>query len=622
MRAQPSSSLGADGGLRRRSRPRGPRAAADRWPPRSWPVPRATESSRRPRPGRPGCRATASAHVVVTPCAPCERSCSHHNASDSSAGCGGSPGDGMPSMRCSASTVSPPTGPPSGDGATGRSSTRSRRGDPAPTVHDHGALGTAGDPTAVGVSCPPREGGGHGDPAGFGPHREQPCRDRTIVVGERGAVEVHALRMRFEPEHHGAGTVALGGDRLDEVDELVGAHRSAGSTAQRVAATVGGMVGAAGAGGHGILRDDVVGTHGEGPTREVRRPSVASTPAARGTDRGGSLIPGAGRPDRSARVLGRGHRRCGPGHLSWGRTPWRPVARHLITSALPYINGVKHLGNLVGSMLPADVHARYLRAAGHEVLFICATDEHGTPAELAALAAGQDVATYCAEQHDVQRELCERFGLSFDWFGRTSRPQNHELTNHFARRLRAEGFCEIRSTEQVYSLADGRFLPDRYVVGTCPNCGYDRARGDQCENCGKQLDPTELIDARSAVSGSTDLEVRESSHVFLLQSALADRSAIVDRHQGRLAPADPVDRVQVARRGAARPGHHPRPGLGHPGRPRRLPRGRGQGLVRVVRRPHRISGRDPGVGRRRPRAGRLRWRTSSAGGAPTGAPRT
>lgn len=199
------------------------------------------------------------------------------------------------------------------------------------------------------------------------------------------------------------------------------------------------------------------------------------------------------------------------------------MARHLITSALPYINGVKHLGNLVGSMLPSDVCARYLRAAGHEVLFVCATDEHGTPAELAALEAGQDVAAYCAEQHEVQRELCERFGLSFDWFGRTSRRQNHELTNHFARRLRAEGFCEIRSTAQVYSVADGRFLPDRYVVGTCPNCGYERARGDQCEHCGKQLDPTELIDPRSAVSGSTEIEVRESSHVFLLQSQLADR---------------------------------------------------------------------------------------------------
>src|SRR5690606_15930568 len=136
---------------------------------------------------------------------------------------------------------------------------------------------------------------------------------------------------------------------------------------------------------------------------------------------------------------------------------------------------------------------------------------------------GQDVADYCAEQYEIQKDLCERFGLSWDWFGRTSRPQNHELTNHFARRLRAEGFCEIRTTAQVYSVTHGRFLPDRYVVGTCPNCGYERARGDQCENCGKQLDPPDLIDPRSAGSGSTDLEVRDSSHVFLLQSKLADR---------------------------------------------------------------------------------------------------
>jgi methionyl-tRNA synthetase len=199
------------------------------------------------------------------------------------------------------------------------------------------------------------------------------------------------------------------------------------------------------------------------------------------------------------------------------------VARHLITSALPYINGVKHLGNLVGSMLPADVCARYLRAAGHEVLAVCATDEHGTPAELAAAEAGMDVADYCRAQHDVQRVLGERFGLSWDWFGRTSAPQNHDLTNHFARRLRNGGHTEIRTTAQVYSVADGRFLPDRYVIGTCPNCGYDRARGDQCEQCGKQLDPTELVDPRSAVSGSTDLEVRDSAHVFLLQSGLAER---------------------------------------------------------------------------------------------------
>ncbi len=197
------------------------------------------------------------------------------------------------------------------------------------------------------------------------------------------------------------------------------------------------------------------------------------------------------------------------------------MARHLITSALPYINGVKHLGNLVGSMLPADVYARYLRAAGHEVLAICATDEHGTPAELGALGEGVDVEEYCARHHRTQRELGERFGLSWDHFGRTSSARNHELTAHFARRLKEEGNTEVRTTTQVYSVADGRFLPDRYVVGTCPNCGYDRARGDQCENCGKQLDPTELIEPRSAVSGSTEIELRDSAHVFLLQSRLA-----------------------------------------------------------------------------------------------------
>jgi len=199
------------------------------------------------------------------------------------------------------------------------------------------------------------------------------------------------------------------------------------------------------------------------------------------------------------------------------------VARHLITSALPYINGVKHLGNLVGSMLPADVAARYLRAAGHEVLAICATDEHGTPAELAAAAAGLPVEEYCAQQYVVQKELGERFGLSWDHYGRTSRPQNRVLTDHFAARLHAEGFTEIRSTPQVYSVADGRFLPDRYVVGTCPNCGFERARGDQCEQCGKQLDPTDLIEPRSAISGSAELEVRESAHVFMRQAALAGR---------------------------------------------------------------------------------------------------
>ncbi|MGW0420259.1 methionine--tRNA ligase [Streptomyces sp. NPDC003015] len=196
------------------------------------------------------------------------------------------------------------------------------------------------------------------------------------------------------------------------------------------------------------------------------------------------------------------------------------MARHLITSALPYINGIKHLGNMVGSMLPADVYSRYLRQRGHEVLYICATDEHGTPAELAAKEQGLPVAEFCAQAHDAQKAVYDGFALAFDYFGRSSSEQNVEITQHFARRLNENGFIEERAIRQVYSPTDGRFLPDRYVEGTCPHCGYDKARGDQCENCTRVLDPTDLINPRSAISGSTDLEVRETKHLFLLQSKL------------------------------------------------------------------------------------------------------
>ncbi|MFD3540671.1 methionine--tRNA ligase [Streptomyces sp. NPDC058662] len=208
------------------------------------------------------------------------------------------------------------------------------------------------------------------------------------------------------------------------------------------------------------------------------------------------------------------------------------MARHLITSALPYINGIKHLGNMVGSMLPADVYSRYLRQRGHDVLYICATDEHGTPAELAAKEAGISVAEFCAQAHDAQKAVYDGFALSFDYFGRSSSAQNAEITQHFARRLQENGFIEERAIRQVYSPADGRFLPDRYVEGTCPHCGYDKARGDQCENCTRVLDPTDLIEPRSAISGSTELEVRETKHLFLLQSALQHEvEAWVARHE-------------------------------------------------------------------------------------------
>ena len=250
------------------------------------------------------------------------------------------------------------------------------------------------------------------------------------------------------------------------------------------------------------------------------------------------------------------------------------MPRVLITSALPYINGVKHLGTLTGSMLPADLYARFQRQRGSEVLYICATDEHGTPAELAAREAGQGVAEYCAEHHALQKRLGEAFGLSWDWFGRSSSAQNREFTQHFADALEDHGFIEERLDKMVYSLDDQRFLPDRYIEGTCPVCGYVGARGDQCDNCDSLLDPVDLIDPYSTISGSRNLEVRETRHLYVLQSRLQDEIGrwVETRHQwSALARAIArkhlteglIDRgitrdlawgVPVTRHGAPRPG--------------------------------------------------------------------
>ena len=250
------------------------------------------------------------------------------------------------------------------------------------------------------------------------------------------------------------------------------------------------------------------------------------------------------------------------------------MARILITSALPYINGIKHLGNLVGSMLPADVYARFQRQRGQEVLFICATDEHGTPAELAARSAGQTVQQYCAEQHEIQARAGEAFGLSFDHFGRSSNPPNHRLTQHFASVLEDKGLIEERVDKQIYSIDDQRFLPDRYVEGTCPHCDYEKARGDQCDNCGRLLDPIELKDPYSTISGSRNIEVRETRHLYLLQAQMQDRIAdwveskpdwpqltksiakkwLKEGLRDRSITRDLVWGIPVAKQGAKRPG--------------------------------------------------------------------
>ena len=199
------------------------------------------------------------------------------------------------------------------------------------------------------------------------------------------------------------------------------------------------------------------------------------------------------------------------------------MSRILITSALPYINGVKHLGTLTGSMLPADIYARFERARGNETLYICATDEHGTPAELAAAEAGQDVLTYCEEQHQLQHDVGRAYGLSWDWFGRSSSPRTASSPSTSPRCSRTAAWPKSARTGLVYSLTDRRFLPDRYIEGTCPVCGYGKARGDQCDNCDLLLDPTELIEPYSVISGSRDLEIRETRHLYQLHSKVQDR---------------------------------------------------------------------------------------------------
>lgn len=191
------------------------------------------------------------------------------------------------------------------------------------------------------------------------------------------------------------------------------------------------------------------------------------------------------------------------------------MSKVLITSALPYINGVPHLGHMVGCLLPSDVYARYMRMMGNEVLYIVGTDEHGTTSEVGALKAGMDVKSYCDMNHKRHYRTYKDFGLSFDYFGRTSSEQNQEMTYHIFEQLDKNGFIEERIVKQIYSVDDNMFLADRYITGTCPHCGYDKARGDQCENCTKVLEPTELINARSTISGSTNLEVRETKHLFL-----------------------------------------------------------------------------------------------------------
>jgi methionyl-tRNA synthetase len=197
------------------------------------------------------------------------------------------------------------------------------------------------------------------------------------------------------------------------------------------------------------------------------------------------------------------------------------MKRRLITSALPYVNNIPHLGNLV-QVLSADVFARFCRQRGYETLYVCGTDEYGTATETRAREEGITPAELCTRYFTIHDEIYRWFNISFDKFGRTSTHHHTEITQHIFLKLHENGYVTEHTIEQLYSEKSDMFLADRYVRGTCPHCGYEDARGDQCENCGKLLDPTDLINPRSVVDDSTPV-VRKTSHLYINLPAIAPK---------------------------------------------------------------------------------------------------
>ena len=194
--------------------------------------------------------------------------------------------------------------------------------------------------------------------------------------------------------------------------------------------------------------------------------------------------------------------------------------KYLVTSALPYVNGELHLGHLVGCWLPSDVYARFCRARGRDVLFVCGADEHGTPAVVGAAREGLPVIEYNNKYYEKHLRAVRDFNLSFDLYGRTHTELQEKLVHDLFTRLDAQGLIEERETIQPYSVDDGMFLADRQLVGTCPKCGFDSARGDQCDNCSATYEATELINPRSTISGSTNIEMRPTKNLFFLASKM------------------------------------------------------------------------------------------------------
>ena len=189
------------------------------------------------------------------------------------------------------------------------------------------------------------------------------------------------------------------------------------------------------------------------------------------------------------------------------------MKKRLVTSALPYVNNIPHLGNLI-QCLSGDVFARFCRSYGYETRFVCGTDEYGTATETKAMAEGVSPRELCDKYHEIHKQIYDWFEIQFDHFGRTSTPKQTEIVQHIFKKVDEAGYIVERTTTQLYCEKCDRFLADRYVGGICPHCGYEEARGDQCEKCGKLLDPTDLIDPKCGSCGSAPVP-RDTKHLYL-----------------------------------------------------------------------------------------------------------
>ncbi len=197
--------------------------------------------------------------------------------------------------------------------------------------------------------------------------------------------------------------------------------------------------------------------------------------------------------------------------------------KYLSTSALPYVNGELHLGHLIGCYLPSDVYARFCRAMKRDVLFVCGADEHGTPAVVGAAAEGLPVIEYNNKYYEKHLRAVRDFNLSFDLYGRTHTEKQEKLIHELFSRLDEQGLIEERETIQPFSVDDNMFLADRQLIGTCPKCGFDGARGDQCDKCSATYEATELLNPHSTISGSDKIEMRPTKNLFFLASKIEDK---------------------------------------------------------------------------------------------------